>query len=82
VAAAKALLVEPDALNGQLGRGDVHLWLAEHDGDASIEQLLIYALDVVAVHDAKAGEAARPKMVRSSASSCCASTSKPGFFST
>ena len=48
----EAVLAELEGGNGELCGGRVYLRLAEHDGDAALEQLLIDALDVVAVDEA------------------------------
>ena len=53
----EAVRVEVEARHGQLGAGDVHLRLAEHDGHAALEELAVDALDVVAVDEAQAREA-------------------------
>ncbi len=54
-------LIKLGAFDGKLGRGGVYLRLAEDDGDAALEEVLLDTLDVVAVDDAKPREAADAK---------------------
>ena len=54
------LVRELDARNGKLARGIVDLRLGEHRGDATLEKLLVDALDVVAVDQAQASRLRKP----------------------
>ncbi len=67
---------------GELGGGDVDLRLGEYGGHAAGEQLLVDALDVVAVDDAQGRERLDAQGVAELGEQLLSLDVEPGFFST